>query len=149
MKNQLLIIYLIISSSFAFAQDKPRKLSSESFIAAKVAVLDVIINDARFDSINKLCNKDSCLFWTDEEFYEEIIIKIKEQNPKFAVIKESQQSDFCYWSFDFYINPYLEDPKEAIVQMECVLKRENISLIGVGMEKEGKTWRIKDFTIIE
>lgn len=134
---------MLTSISFSFAQEKPYKLSSESFIAAKVAVLDVIINDTRFDSINKLYNKDSCIFWIDEEFYKEIVMQIKERNPKFAVIRKSQQCDVCHWSLDFYINPYLEDPKEVIVQMECVLKGESISLIGIEIIKEGKACQIQ------
>lgn len=138
-----------MSTFIALAQENIYKLSSESYIDAKVAILDVIINSPEFDSINKLCNIDTCRFLDNEEFYEEVIIRLKEKNATFTIINESQRKDLCHWSLDFYINPYLEDPKEAIVQMEYVSKGESEVIVGIDMEKSQGHWQIKYFTFIQ
>lgn len=141
---------MLTSISFSFAQDRPYKFSGESYNAAKFEILDVIINDSRFDSINRIYNPINCVFLTDEEFSETIIIQLKEQNAYFKTIDGDEYNACSYWFLgDFYINPYLENPDTARVQLSYNIKGNSATLIGIEMEKKDGKWEIIYFTIIE
>lgn len=111
-------------------------------------ILNVIINSPQFDSINKLCDLDSCRFLYDEEFYKNMFLQLKEKNPKFSILNNPEQDNSCFWILgDFFISPYIENPEEARIQMEFVLENKEGLLIGIGMKKANNQWYINEFTI--
>ena len=154
MKKIMLLMSLIIQTFIVFGQSE-YKLSRVAYISAEIAILDAIINSPQFDSINNLCSIDSCRFLEDEElFIEKVVISLKEQNPKFTILNWEERNNACYWILgDFYINPYIENPKEARVQLTLILEHKKGELngidIGIEMEKNDNQWHILYFATYE
>lgn len=132
----------------AFCQNE-YKLSSEAYFAAEVAILDVIINSPQFDSINSFYNVDNYIFAENELLPEIVSVQLENNNSKFKIVYETCENNHGYWILGhFVLNRYIEDPRDAVLQIEFIFEGNSKTLIGIDMEK-GEDWCIKYFTILE
>ena len=149
MKKGVIFFVILFSSCFIYAQQEI-KMTIDEYNKEKEAILNAIINSIPFDSINNIYLGSSYFVFAENEIlYKDIPIVLMYKNQKIEIADCSQMEENCYWVGDFFLNAYLENPKEARVQIELISskKKEDI-LFGITLEKSEK-WEITCFTQID
>ena len=149
MKKRGLFYLILFFSSYVSAQQEI-KMTTDKYNKEKEAILNVIINSAQFDSINSIYYDPSLHFFfaENEILYKDIPITLTCKNQKIEIIDCSQTKENCYWIGDFFLNIYIENPKEARTQITLVRKNKEDILFGITLAK-CKKWKIKSFTLID
>jgi hypothetical protein len=145
-----IIICLVLFYACTLIGQQEIKMSLDKYNEEKEAILNTVINSVPFDSINNTY-LDSSLFFVfaeNEILYKDIPIKLTYKNQKVEIMDCSQINEYCYWIGDFFLNAYVENPKEARVQIELTLKGKEILNMGISLKKEEK-WEITDFVFID
>jgi hypothetical protein len=145
-----MIFCLVLFFSYTLVGQQKIKMSLEEYNKEKETILNTVINSIPFDSINNVYSDTSLflIFAENEILYSDIPIKLVYKNRKVEIVDCSQINEKCYWVGDFFLNIYVENPKEAIVQIELVFKNKEIINMGISLKKE-EEWQIMDFVFIE
>jgi hypothetical protein len=149
MKLLLLLLFTMVISLCGHSQSKCN-YSNEQYLQERINILETIINDRIFDSINNLYNEKHILFGTDTTSMDIVLYKIQKNNPK---IKICSRYDFenGYWIYDdigFGLSQ--SNTEVAAFQIEYVSNNEGKNLLlGISLEKKKGQWIIIDISIIE
>ena len=149
MKKRVIFYLMLFFSCYISAQQKI-KITIDEYHKEKEAILNVIINSVQFDSINNIYSDSSLhfVFAENEILYKDIPITLTYKNQTVEIVDCSHTKENCYWIGDFFLNLYIENPKEARTQLVLVRKNKEDILLGITLEK-CKKWEIKSFTQID
>jgi len=148
-KKGVIFYLMLFFSCYIYAQQEI-KMTIDEYNKEKEAILNAVINSIQFDSINNIYFGSSSyfVFAENEILYKDIPIVLMYKNQKVEIVDCSKTEKNCYWVGDFFLNVYIENPKEARTQIVLVRKNKEDILFGITLEKYRK-WKIKSFTLID
>ena len=85
MKLLLLLLFTMVISLCGHSQSKCN-YSNEQYLQERISILETVINDRIFDSINNLYNEKHILFGTDTTSMDIVLYKIQKNNPKLKFV---------------------------------------------------------------
>ena len=147
MKRKGVILSLIVFFSYNLTGQEI-KISLDKYNKEKEAILNTIINSVQLDSISKLYCGSTVIFAENEVLYKGIPITLKYKKRKVKIVDCSHRKGYYYCVGHFVLNIYVEEPKNATVMIELVLKNKEIINTGITLEKE-EEWKITGFDFIE
>jgi hypothetical protein len=144
-----IILCLALFFSYTLSGQQEIKMSLDKYNKEKSAILNTIINSIQFDSINTVYNIKEPIFLKNEILANDSCFVLTYKKQRVKIVDYSLINDNDYWDLgDFFLNIYVEDPKDARVQIVLVLKNKEDIIIGVTLQKT-KKWRIKNFVFVE
>ena len=149
MKRKVIILYLTVFLSYSLAGQQEIKMSREAYNKEKETILNTVINSIQFDSINTLYHIEKQIFIKNELLTNDSCFVLTYKKQRVKIMDKSLIGDNEYWDLgDFFLNIYIENPKDARVQIVLVLKNKEEIIMGVTLKKE-EEWKITDFVFME
>lgn len=142
-----IILYLAVLFSCTLHGQQEIKMLLDKYSNEKEAILNTVINSSQFDSINAIYHIEKPILLKNE-ILNDTSLMLNYKGEKVDIMDHSLIKDSPYWDLgDFFLNIYVEDPKDARVQIILVLKEEEV-IIGITLQKT-EEWRINNFTFVE
>ncbi len=140
-----LISFIILANVM---QDIP-VISENKYNKEKQRILNVIINSPQFDSIKANFNVNNIIF-LENDVLSKKKVTLKYHKQKINIIEFSKIGNNQYWVLGhFFLNPYIKNPTESVVQISLAEGNEEKILLGIGLNKKNGKWEMIGFDIIE